>query len=486
MEPNATLKIWSDACDKAAIAWSLYKETLLCAYGYHSLPDSLTCPQVVVFAKDFPAVLKQVFPTLPKDWKLVKDSFDNEEQKLYFVQGEIPVLSIDILCGVNGEDDRLSLRAQMMKITKPLRKAKFYHNAFTSIFGRAYSACFGKLAEKRICRLADKTFLRQVNFAATTNENAQFYCEILADADTVIIPKGYFSSIITVRCDGNEYPVFGDYNAYLSAVYGDYENGLTDEIGCGLTVEEKQELKEHQTHCTQALAFIQQLREEFGLRYYLLAGSVLGAARHGGFIPWDDDVDLGIRIEDLARFEQVVKEELRKRLPEGFALMQSGPNNPYPRMFSKICYEGRCCIDLWPLVPTYSGGFKAEFLWCFAKIIWKVHYYKIGYPVTRFLKIVKPMSVVLTDKMVMALARHNERKYAHRKTPAYINLYSIYTRDKETIRRRWLDTEATMQFNGITVPVVGCTEEYLTHLYGDYSWFPPPWKRSSRHVERFE
>lgn len=289
-----------------------------------------------------------------------------------------------------------------------------------------------------------------------------------------------------LRCDGEEYPVPGGYEEYLTLAYGDWEKGLYDDIGCGLTVEEKQALKEHQAHCVQALEFVQSVSEEFGLRYYLLAGSVLGAVRHGGFIPWDDDIDLGIRIEDLERFEEVIKAELPRRLPEGFCLVQSGPNNPYPRMFSKICYEGRCCMDLWPLVPTHVNGIRAKFLWFFAKIITKVHYYKIGYTVTRFLKIVKPMSLVLTDKMTMALARRNERQFVGKRPSAYVNLYSIYHKDKETIRRRWLDWETTMDFNGITVPVIGCTEEYLTHMYGDFTWFPPPWKRASRHVERFE
>ena len=78
-------------------------------------------------------------------------------------------------------------------------------------------------------------------------------------------------------------PVFSGYEEYLTTVYGDYKDGLTDEIGCGLTKEEKEELKNHQAKCFEALSFLQELSLEFGLRYYLIAGSVLGAVRHGGF-----------------------------------------------------------------------------------------------------------------------------------------------------------------------------------------------------------
>ena len=173
------------------------------------------------------------------------------------------------------------------------------------------------------------------------------------------------------------------------------------------------------------------------------------------------------------------------RLPKGFTLEQSGANPPYPRMFSKICYEGRCCIDLWPLVPTYREGFKAKFLWYFGKLITKVHYHKIGHEVNRFHEIAAFAGFFLSDKCVMALARRNEHKYVKKNTPAYVNLYSIYKRPKETLKRVWLDESATAIFHGLEVPVVGHTKIYLTHLYGNYMAFPLPWNRASRHFARF-
>lgn len=284
----------------------------------------------------------------------------------------------------------------------------------------------------------------------------------------------------TISCSGEIYPVPSDYREYLAETYGDYENGLHDDIGVGLTAEEKEALKAHQAKCREALAFVQSLSEAHGLRYYLLAGSVLGAVRHGGFIPWDDDVDIGIRIEDLPRFEETVK----ANLPAGFTLEQPAPNHPYPRMFSKICHEGRCCIDLWPLVPIPFGGIQAKFIWFFSKLIAKIHYCKIGYPVPKHGRLAKFCSFFLTDAMAMKLARWNERM-ALGKAPAYINLYSVYSRQKETIPLTWLDTPATRLFEGLEVPVIGCTHEYLTHLYGDYMARPAPWKRASRHFERF-
>ena len=205
--------------------------------------------------------------------------------------------------------------------------------------------------------------------------------------------------------------------------------------------------------------------------------------RHGGFIPWDDDIDIGIREEDREGFERLVRENL-SRLGPGFTLEQPAANHRYPRMFSKICYQGRCCIDFWPLVPTFADGFGAKLTWTLGKILMKLHYCKIGYPVERFQKIGNMLGAFLSDRQVMALTRWNHRKF-QKNADAYINLYSIYSREKETIPLRWLDTPATARFAGMEVPVVGCTEQYLHQLYGDYMRLPPVWKRASRHWERF-
>lgn len=61
------------------------------------------------------------------------------------------------------------------------------------------------------------------------------------------------------------------------------------------------DIRQYQTEALSILLEFQRVCEELGLRYYLTAGTLLGAVRHGGFIPWDDDVDVAMPRRDYDR-----------------------------------------------------------------------------------------------------------------------------------------------------------------------------------------
>ena len=71
--------------------------------------------------------------------------------------------------------------------------------------------------------------------------------------------------------------------------------------------------------------------EKHNLKYFLVGGSALGAVRHQGFIPWDDDVDVALPREDYDRFIELGKKEFT-----GDVFLQTYETDPnYPYNFAK-------------------------------------------------------------------------------------------------------------------------------------------------------
>jgi len=103
-----------------------------------------------------------------------------------------------------------------------------------------------------------------------------------------------------------------------------------------------------------------------GIGYFVCGGTMLGYVRHGGFIPWDDDIDVGMLREDYERF----REEAAAHLGERFFLQtrESDPNIPY--LFTKIRLNGTeyitaynqnrvfhkgICLDIFPFDAIPEG-----------------------------------------------------------------------------------------------------------------------------------
>ena len=77
---------------------------------------------------------------------------------------------------------------------------------------------------------------------------------------------------------------------------------------------------------------INRVCREYGIAYWLDSGSVLGACRHGGFIPWDDDIDLGMPRDDYERFLEVAPTALGAR----YCVTSSRTNPHQAALFSKV------------------------------------------------------------------------------------------------------------------------------------------------------
>ena len=91
-------------------------------------------------------------------------------------------------------------------------------------------------------------------------------------------------------------------------------------------------LREAQSLMLDILKNVHELCEKHGIKYFLDAGTLIGAVRHKGFIPWDDDVDIGILREDYNKFLQIAKNELPDHL-----FLQTFETDKYYNVYPTPC-----------------------------------------------------------------------------------------------------------------------------------------------------
>lgn len=258
-------------------------------------------------------------------------------------------------------------------------------------------------------------------------------------------------------------------------------------------------LTEHQRKCVAALEMLSEICSKHHITFYLLAGSTLGAVRHGGFIPWDDDIDVGLKREEWYQLREILKKE-----PLGeFTYIDDEVDPTFPRLFGKILYDGKSCIDLFLIADWTTNKRSGRWHWSIRRLSVEaykktLHYqnpprpgrrggkslkYKIK---KRFKHVIYKLCALLFGRNAMVkLARRNETSFTNKNPDAYINLYSVYSMKKEMLERDWIDHTSLVEFEGKKYVTVGDTDAYLTHLYGDYMTPVDSSKRVAGHVETF-
>lgn len=89
------------------------------------------------------------------------------------------------------------------------------------------------------------------------------------------------------------------------------------------------------------LTVIDKICRENDIDYFIESGTLLGAVRHGGFIPWDDDIDLGMPKADYERFLELAP----KLLPDGYSLHTSANSKGFSALWAKVYKNGTRFID---------------------------------------------------------------------------------------------------------------------------------------------
>ncbi len=255
---------------------------------------------------------------------------------------------------------------------------------------------------------------------------------------------------------------------------------------------QEEELKALQKTEIGMLKVFVEICEKYHLRYFLLGGSCLGAVRHKGFIPWDDDIDVGMPRADYIRFFEVAPAELPSHL--FLQNIQSEPD--YPANFGKLRNSETAFIaasethikmnhgiflDIFPL-----DGYRKDFLFDLKNKL----YQKIAsgaYAVPKELRTGKRALLEGVLKLLgLDAKKYRDKREVLLQTYPYddceiIANYCGAWGAKETMPKEIFGKGSKGEFEGFSVMLPEYPDQYLTRLYGDYMQLPPEEKRYSHH-----
>lgn len=248
------------------------------------------------------------------------------------------------------------------------------------------------------------------------------------------------------------------------------------------------ELRQHQLRAVEAMKQIDEICQNNKIKYFLIAGSTLGAIRHGGFIPWDDDIDIAMTMDQYKKFIKLAPSEIK----EPYRWRHTSVDRNYATLSGGIYYgESEPLITVFPLVKLSDKKLQRKIQWIVRKVMSPVWQRKVGYRIPKERINGKQMisiifsaiiAVFVPKKLVLNILRKFEMKYEKQNVKWYCNIYSKYSQEKESIKSEWLKEIVYMPFEDTKFPILKEYDAYLTHLYGDYMTPPPKEERHPVHL----
>lgn len=247
------------------------------------------------------------------------------------------------------------------------------------------------------------------------------------------------------------------------------------------------------------------LCEKHHLTYYLVGGSCLGAVRHKGFIPWDDDIDVGMPRKDYDRFIQLQSEvnkpyfiqtyKTDKNYIYNYAKLRDSSTTYIENYFVCHQFNHGVWIDIFPLdgmskeiKPAYKFEKKVKWTW---RQVYLMYLPSLKRKL-RFKTLFKDISLnIVALLFIFFNVGHYRNKLVDKKVTkinyddaVLVGNFFGTNPKKEAMPKEIFENGVDAAFEGVKVKIPKDYNRYLTLLYGNYMQLPPIEKQIGHHYDK--
>lgn len=252
---------------------------------------------------------------------------------------------------------------------------------------------------------------------------------------------------------------------------------------------------------------IMEVCEENNIHWFVGYGACIGAIRHKGCIPWDDDIDVCMPRPDYDRFVEICKDTELGDYELATPYDTPGYHVSFVRMYDKnstlyftthSLHVAGIYIDIFPIDGASDGNIESNFRCCrfFKRIsrrsrlyysksdLW--HLIKKGKICRYSLYIFTSLCRRPIQKVSLKMIEKTTRKYPY-ECSEFCMFYEteVYGLRRNVIPKKWIEETVWVPFENVQVRIPKYYHEYLTHIYGDYMTPPPDDKKDDRHIVKY-